>query len=132
MRNLLLVIALLLSACGGKSAPALGPQVWEDVQFVVETRPSPPTPGMTEFLVIATNRNHTQAHDLLVSLRVDDGGEWKQAIQDGFVGVYRRALPLRDVAHDVLYVQVHKKGGGDGYLQFPLAQALPDATITAH
>ncbi len=122
MKRLLpLIASLLLSACGGEPY-VLGPQVWDNVQIQVETRPSPPTAGMTEFLVIATNSNRTQAHDLVVSLRMSPTAEWKQAIQDGHVGVYRTALRVADLRHDVLQVQLRRRSGALGELLFPLAQ----------
>lgn len=117
---LLLVSMLLLSACTPETSYRLGPQMWNDIQFVVETRPSPPSAGMVEFLVIATNPDRTHAYDMIVSLRTNKNGKWKQAIQDGHVGVYRRALPIKDVQQDRLYVHIKKKRGAEGALEFSL------------
>jgi len=116
---LILLLPLLLSACSDASF-SLGEQSWEEVQFVVETRPSPPVQGMNEFLVIATGQNRRKAHDLIISLRTDPKAPWKQAIQDGHVGVYRKALPISDVMTDVLYVHIRQRSGAEGELAFPL------------
>jgi hypothetical protein len=84
----------------------------------VETRPDPPVPGMNEFLIMATGERGRPTYDLIVSLRTSDGDPWKQAIQDGQVGVYRRAAALEPVSRSVLQVQV-RRGAEQGVLRFP-------------
>ncbi|HHG90509.1 MAG TPA: hypothetical protein ENJ90_08535 [Devosia sp.] len=101
------LIAMLLSACG-EPLPALPAQQWEDIIVQVETRPPQAVPGMNEFLVVATRKPRKPAHDLIVSMRINDEGRWHQAIQDGHVGVYRRAIRVSDPARDVLAVRLER------------------------
>ena len=127
MRNLslkhlrlpLLCLALLLTACGGP-VPVLPAQTWEGIRINIETRPERLEKGMNEFLVIAskTDRN-IPVHDLIISLAINDSGQWQQAIQDGHVGAYRRAMRVSDPASDVLLVRI-EHGNQSGVLRFPL------------
>ncbi len=135
MRRLvcLLGAALLLSACGDENAVRLGPQHWDDTRFVVETRPSPVRRGMTEFIVIATRGSARPGVGYVISLRTRPEESWHQAIQDGFTGVYRRAIWVEDPQHDSLQVLVRKsakkidEGARETVLSFPLqpSAALP-------
>lgn len=128
MRNLnsflpgwaLLWTAALLSGCGS-SVPVLPPQTWEDVQINVETRPPQLEPGMNEFLVIATRGQRKPAFDLMVSFAINNTERWQQAIQDGHVGAYRRAIRVGDPATDVLYVRI-EHDNREGILRFPLSE----------
>lgn len=127
-RLVLFILILCLSACADDQAVRLGPQTWSDLQFVVETRPSPVRVGMNEFIVIASGEKERPGYDLIVSLRADEEVEWKQAIQDGFTGVYRRAIRINDPSSDILSVHIKKaKKDGEGnevetILHFPLTQ----------
>lgn len=120
---LILVIASLLPACADKNAVVLGPQQWENLTFRVETRPSPLRVGMNEFIVIVNRDGDKIGVDLVVTMRAGEHGEWRQAIQDGFSGVYRRAVQVDDPATQVLHVQVRRKKSDDKTtLIFPLNQ----------
>ncbi|MBW8028931.1 MAG: hypothetical protein GJU67_04045 [Ferrovum sp.] len=82
-----------LSACG-KTEPSLPDttsQTWNDWTVRVESRPSPPRDGMNEFLVRVTGAHDRPGSHCLVDIRTAQSDPWKQAIQDGRVGVYRRA-----------------------------------------
>jgi len=107
-----------LAACGGPDVD-IPAQKWQDVEVRVEIRPNPPSVGMNEFLVLATGERGRPAYNLIVSLRTDDHDEWKQAIQDGQVGVYRRAAEVAPGARSVLQVQL-KRAGEEGVLRFPI------------
>ncbi len=109
----------LLAACGGNTAQDLPPQHWHDLEVSVESRPSPPRPGANEFLVMVTNSRGRPAYNLVVSLRTQDSEAWKQAIEDGQVGVYRTAVKIEPGAAAVLQVQVRAQDG-EGVLKFPL------------
>jgi hypothetical protein len=109
-----------LSACGGDQAVDMPVQKWQNVEVRVEVRPSPPRVGMNEFLVVATGERGRPAYDLIVSLRTDDHDVWTQAIQDGQVGVYRRAAEVAPGTRSVLQVQI-KRSGEEGILRFPLS-----------
>ncbi len=108
-----------LSACSGDQAVDIPTQKWQGVEVRVEVRPSPPRAGMSEFLVMTTGERGRPVYDLIVSLRTDDQDVWTQAIQDGQVGVYRRAVEVGPGTRSVLQVQI-KRNGEEGVLRFPL------------
>jgi len=125
----LLFIAMftgLLSACSNEQSVILGPQQWQDLGFRVETRPSPLQVGMNEFIVIASRGEYKPGVGLVVMLRVGESGEWRQAIQDGFTGVYRRAVKVDDPTTQSLSVHVRRAKSDDKsdetVLFFPLNQ----------
>ncbi len=113
-------LVVFLSACTGNN-PELPAQTWEDVEVKVQTRPPVVTTGMNEFLIITTRQRRKPAHDLIVSLRMMHAKKWHQAIQDGHVGAYRRAMRVRDPKNDVLLVRI-EHGDKQGILEFPLGQ----------
>jgi hypothetical protein len=115
-----LVVCLLVACTDGESF-RIGTQQWKDVQIVVESRPSPPEAGMNEFLVIASKGRGLPEYELIVSLRTNEQESWKQCIQDGHVGVYRRAIRVANPDQDVLEVSI-QRGEEEGILQFPLIQ----------
>lgn len=80
---------------------------------------------MVEFLIIANRPPRRPAHDLLVFISIDEDGAWQQAIQDGHMGVYRRALNVTDPENNVLNVRI-RHDDRDSTLQFPLAQEVLD------
>lgn len=127
LKSLLLlpVLPLFFAACGGEDVVRLGPESWGDLQFVVETRPPRIGPGMNEFIVIASRDSIKPGVGLVVSIRADESSEWRQAIQDGYTGVYRRAIMVRNPHQDVLAVQVRNNKAEAGEeaqttLYFPL------------
>lgn len=123
---LIAVSLVLLAACAREDASPYPSQSWEDVVVGLETRPLRiDAAGMVEFLVIATRGPRRPAHNLLVTLRIDDEGNWHQAIQDGHLGVYRRALPVPDPERDVLSVRI-QYDNREGILRFPLAPGTID------
>lgn len=113
-----LSLLVLLAACGGDHAADTQPQKWQGAEVRVESRPSPPRPGVNEFLVIVTGERGP-IHDIMVSIRTDDQDQWIQAIQDGEVGVYRRAAKVAPGNRSVLQVKI-KRNGAEGVLRFPL------------
>ncbi|MDH5323829.1 MAG: hypothetical protein OEZ68_16800 [Gammaproteobacteria bacterium] len=119
-RNLKLILFLiLLSACSGEKAYILGPQTHEDVDVLVEIRPGAPRVGMNEFIVVATKKNRIPAKDYIVSVKMKGLGEWRQSIQDGHSGVYRRAVRVNDPQTDVLLVELDDRKQKT-VLSFPL------------
>jgi len=114
---------LLLASCTGGDAWDPAPQPWQDLSVSVQTRPSPVREGMNEFLVIASRQQRGFSSDLMVHIRTD-GSEWVQAIPDGALGVFRRALPVRDPAQEHLHVRLERKGER-GELVFALSPAAP-------
>lgn len=121
-------LLLALLACADKEALSLGPQQWQGMQFVVETRPTPLRAGMNEFIVIATRERGRPGVDLIVSIRANENIAWRQAIQDGYTGVYRRAIRVNDPQRDVLSVQIRNTKPEEGEaaettLYFPLTSS---------
>lgn len=122
------ILSLNLLGCGDELPVRLGPQQWNDLEFIVEARPTPIRAGMTEFIVIASREKVKPGVGIIVSLRVDEKAEWTQAIQDGYTGVYRRAVRVNNPLTDILAVRVRKskiENEGDEnetILYFPLSQ----------
>lgn len=117
----LMWVGLLLCSCSadeGGWSPA--PQAWQDITISMETQPTPVRQGMNEFLLIANHQQRGFVNDLLVEVHTDHSA-WKQAIPDGALGVFRRALPVRDVHNDHLYVRLTRRGQ-HGEMKFELAQ----------
>ncbi len=121
MRNKVIaaLLPLVLAACSENHAADIPPQKWHDLDVRVESRPSPPRAGMNEFLVLVTDKRGRPGYDLIVSLRTAKDDAWKQAIQDGQVGVYRRAVKVEPGARAVLQVQL-KRHDEEDILYFPL------------
>jgi hypothetical protein len=118
--TLLLLLASTLSACGGGSEQnSIPAQHWKEMDVRIETHPNPPLPGMSEIVVIVTGAHGRPIQDLTVSLRGKDSMQWVQAIQDGLIGVYRRAVDLGDGDSVVLQVQL-RRGSDENVLLFPL------------
>jgi hypothetical protein len=112
---------LLLAACvSGEQLFIVGTQTWSDVEVTLEARQSPADPATFEFLVIGTNQRRLPANNLTVSIRLADQEPWKQAIQDGLVGVYRRAYRIGDPKRQSLQVQL-RRGEEEAVLRFDLA-----------
>ncbi len=110
---------VMIAACSrGTDVAAPPPQSWGSVVVSLESRPVPPRVGMNEFLVIGTEASGKPAWNMMVTLRTDASGDWRQAIQDGESGVYRKALPLGAGAQ-ILYVRL-QRGGDEAVLEFPL------------
>lgn len=116
-----LLLCSLLSGCGGSGIAPYPPQIWEDLIIEVETRPARVEEGMIEFLIIASRQPRRPAHNLLVYISIDDAGAWIQAIQDGHMGVYRRALKVTDPENNVLNVRI-RYDDRERTMHFPLAQ----------
>ena len=122
LKYLLPALAIFLVACGADSK-RLGPVTLGDATIFVETRPNPPTSGMVEFILIASRNKSRPVTDYVVSFRTSDEESWKQAIQDGFSGVYRRAVRVNDAANDVLQVMLKKKDK-EIILKLPLREEI--------
>jgi len=127
--GLLLVLPLLLVGCvGGGNTYVLPTKVWKEqkIEVTIQTRPPQIKAGMIEFMVLAAVEGRKPANELVVSLRMEGSEKWNQAIQDGFLGVYRRVVKVRDPARDVIAVRLRvKKSDDEKILYFPLAQQQP-------
>jgi hypothetical protein len=115
------LLSLLLWGCGSDVSDTIGQQRLGNEVIEVQCRPTPVTIGMNEFLILATDVHGAPVHDLLVDLRMHDGDVWQQAIQDGFSGVYRKALGVESL-QDQLQVRI-KRNGVETELRFPLTKS---------
>jgi hypothetical protein len=126
-KTCLFLLVVMLTACSDGAVVRLGPQQWQDLEFVVESRPSPLRIGMNEFIVIVNRGGFRPGVGLIISLRADDKAEWRQAIQDGYSGVYRRAIQVSDPQNDVLALHVtssrKEEKEKETILYFPLKTA---------
>ncbi len=121
--SLLLLPLLLVGCVGGEDTMELPTKQWGDIHITVQTRPPQVRAGMIEFMVLAATKGRKPENELVVSLRMEGSQKWHQAIQDGFLGVYRRVVLVRDPAKDVLAVKLRvKKSDKEKILYFPLAQ----------
>ncbi len=115
-----ILCALLLGACSKEQATAqIPPQKWKNYTVEMQSRPTPVVAGMDEFILIISKGKGRPAHDFIVSVRTEDTDPWKQMIQDGYMGVFRRAVPVHDPSKEELNVQI-QEGDDIGYLRFPL------------
>lgn len=113
-----LLLSGMLSGCGDEDSN-VAPQRWGTVDVHVETRPDPLRIGMNEFLIVANSGKGSPVYDLIISLRTNDQDPWVQAIQDGQMGVYRRAAKVDPDTRAVLQVKLERRGDS-GILYFPL------------
>ena len=119
----LALLAAGLAACNNESeTPSIPAQHWNEMVVHIETHPNPPLAGMSEIVVIVTGPHGKPAGDLTVSLRGVESLPWVQAIQDGFIGVYRRAIDLGDGKTAVVQVRL-QKGDTQKVLLFPIKLA---------
>ncbi len=123
--NLLMLMGfLLLSSCSANEAAwSSAPQSWQDITIRIETQPTPIRRGMNEFLLIADHQQRGFINNLLVEVRTENS-DWKQAIPDGALGVFRRALPVQNVQNEHLYVRLIRDGQ-HGEMTFLLAPKKP-------
>jgi len=120
---LALVVGLCISACGSnEQSGTVGTRQWGPYEVSVETRPSPPRPGQNEVVVIIVGERHQPLYDALVTVRANASSPWVQAIEDGHVGVYRRAVKFGPEAQSNLQVQV-QHGPDSTILDFPVSVA---------
>jgi len=116
-----LLCTLALCACGRSAeSTAIGTQPWGAYEVSVEIRPSPPRPGHNEVVVIVSGEHHRPIYDALVSLRAQASDPWVQAIEDGHVGVYRRAVKFMGGPATTLEVQLQRSEESSAVLRFPV------------
>jgi hypothetical protein len=119
-----LALALLaIVGFGGCSASndsyVVGTGRWNDYDVTVESRPAPPRAGNNEVVVIVTGERRQPVFDALVSVRAQSASPWVQAIEDGHVGVYRRAVNFGQGDHATIEVQL-RRGDDQTLLTFPV------------
>ncbi len=124
MNRLLRVLGMIavfsLMGCEfGAGVPDTVSQKWKNIDVRVETRPSPPQSGPLEFLVILTDDRGRPAWSAMVEIRTSDTDDWKQCIQDGRVGVFRRSAVVNAGRRSVAQVQIHYQNDPT-VLRFPI------------
>ena len=123
-----LAISAIMGCELGAGIPDTVSQKWKNIDVRVETRPSPPQEGPLEFLVILTDDRGRPAWSAIVEMRTSDNDQWKQCIQDGRVGVFRRSAVVNASGRSVVQVQIHYQNDAT-ILRFPIKLAtlkLPD------
>ena len=123
IRSLLLAsaAALGLGGCGSsEQSGVVGTRQWGVYEVTVETRPWPPREGQNEVVVVVAGERHRPIYDAVVNLRAQESLPWVQAIEDGHVGVYRRAVRFAAGAQGNLQVQL-QRGEDRIVLDFPVA-----------
>ena len=114
------MFAIGLAACSDSAADSpVPPQHWKNMIVRIQTHPSPPIAGMSEIVVIITGPHGRPAGNLIVSLRGTESAPWIQAIEDGYIGVYRRAVDIGEDRNGVVRVLI-QQGKEQKILRFPI------------
>jgi hypothetical protein len=109
---------LSLGACGESSdSYVVGTGRWNDFDVTVESRPAPPRQGNNEVVIIVTGERRQPVFDAIVNLRAQPSAPWVQAIEDGHVGVYRRAVNFGQGNGATIEVQL-RRGTDETLLSF--------------
>jgi hypothetical protein len=117
------LLAVGLAACNDEAKPLQIPsQHWKENVVRIETHPNPPLAGMSEVVVIVTGPHGRPTGNLIVSLRGGESQPWTQAIQDGFIGVYRRAVDIGESNSAAVQVRL-QEGSEEKVLLFPFKLA---------
>ncbi|MBL1292935.1 MAG: hypothetical protein COB61_003590 [Thiotrichales bacterium] len=120
MRQLIAILLLSLSmvACSKGDRARVPAQLWNDIIFKIETHPYPVKVGFNEIWLKSTKKKGTPASSLIVWLRSNESAEWVQSVQDGHIGVFRRAVKIEE-GDEYLYVKL-KRGTEETVLHFEL------------
>lgn len=118
VRRVGVVLSILFSlGCTPDNYSAIPIQTWQGIDVLVETRPTPPTPGMNEIWVILTDAGKHPIPDVIVYLKATGASEWIQAIQDGHTGVFRRAIHIAEPTRQRIEIKLERRGV-EGLLAF--------------
>jgi hypothetical protein len=112
-------VALLPACSSDDTSVSLGSQSWGTYTVAVESRPAPPRPGSNEIVIQVSGEKHRPVYDALVFVRTAPTAEWTQAIEDGHVGVYRRAVRFARGGNASLEVLL-RRNGEESTLVFPV------------
>ncbi len=115
---LLCVIFLLALGCSKGERARIPAQLWNEVIFKIETHPYPVKAGHNEIWLKATKTDGYPASTLIVWLRSNDSKPWVQSVQDGHIGIFRRAVEISE-GDTHLYVKL-RRGDEETILEFPL------------
>lgn len=118
---LLSLLVLGFAGCGNtENQIDIPSEHWKDIDVRIETHPNPPVAGMTEIVAIATGPHGRPVGDMIVSMRANDSMPWVQSIQDGRIGVYRRAVDLGEAASAVKLQVRLQQGEEQAVMLFPM------------
>jgi len=121
--RLAVLFAISLAGCGSEEhSGTIGTRQWGSYDVTVETRPWPPRAGQNEVVVMIVGDHHQPIYDALVTMRAQATSPWVQAIEDGHVGVYRRAVRFTADGQNNLQIQL-QRGDERGVLDFPVTIA---------
>jgi len=116
-----LLAALCAAGCGSASdSYVVGSAKWRGFDVAVESRPAPPRQGKNEVVVIVTGEHQRPVFDAQVWVRAQAAADWVQAIEDGHVGVYRRAVDFGRSQRTDIEVRL-QRGSDEGVLAFPVS-----------
>lgn len=120
MRQLVIVffISVLVVACSKGDQARIPAQLWNGVIFKIETHPYPVKAGHNEIWLKSTKKEGGPASSIIVWLRSNDSAEWVQSVQDGHIGVFRRAVKIEE-GDRYLSVRV-RRGQDETILKFEL------------
>jgi hypothetical protein len=118
----MIAVASLVACSDGSASDPIPVQHWKDADVRVETHPNPPLAGMSEIVIIITGPRGRPLPDFSVAIRGKDTSPWVQAIQDGMIGVYRRAVDIGEGESTVLQVRL-QYGTEKKILLYPLKLA---------
>lgn len=114
----ILLLSLIMVACSKGEQNRVPAQLWNDIIFKIETHPYPVKVGFNEIWLKSTKKDGHPASTLIVWLRSNDSAEWVQSVQDGHIGVFRRAVKIEE-GDEYLYVKL-KRGEEETVLRFEL------------
>ena len=115
---LLSLLSIFVIACSKGEQARIPAQLWNDVIFKIETHPYPVRVGHNEIWLKATKTDGYPASTLIVWLRANESKQWVQSVQDGHIGVFRRAVEVAE--NDThLFVKL-KRGQDETILEFEL------------
>lgn len=114
----ILLLSLIVVACSKGEQNRVPAQLWNDIIFKIETHPYPVKVGYNEIWLKSTKKDGHPASTLIVWLRSNDSADWVQSVQDGHIGVFRRAVKIEE-GDEHLYVKL-KRGEEETVLRFEL------------
>ncbi|OIO54026.1 MAG: hypothetical protein COX57_13470 [Alphaproteobacteria bacterium CG_4_10_14_0_2_um_filter_63_37] len=124
VNGLLLALGVLMGGCGDRHNIAHSAKL-DGIDLQVEIYPSPPTPGYNEFKVsLKKSGDWRPVDNVIVEMGVRKGPQdpvvaWSMGMQDGLLGIYRRAVEIPSSGHWEAVIRV-RKGEMEQQATFPL------------
>ncbi|MBL1432229.1 MAG: hypothetical protein COC09_00245 [Gammaproteobacteria bacterium] len=115
---LISMLSMLTVACSGGEQARVPAQLWNGIIFKIETHPYPVKVGHNEIWLKSTKKEGGPAWSIIVWLRSNESAEWVQSVQDGHIGVFRRAVKIEE-GDRYLSARI-KRGKEETELQFEL------------